>query len=199
METFNGRLEEQLLLCYAGLLSSGRIVTPTGVSDSHHRIPEAGMARTYLRTDAGVTTFDDAAFVAAMRAHGTIVSTGPFIDLVVRNDSGASAGPGGTIAAGGAPLRLSMRVVAPSWIEVERVALYGGESCPDATGECAPLRTWTTTALGDGVWLELVDESLTVGGDTWVFARADGSRDMGPVYPGRTPFAHTAAILIDAP
>ncbi len=156
------------------------------------------MGRTYLRTGVDAAGLTDDAFVTAMRAHSTIVTTGPFIELSV-GDGATSARPGDTLAATSTSLTVSIRVLAPSWIEVESVSLYGSEACPDAGGACTPLMTWPASPGAPGVWLEEIDVPVAVSGDTWLYVRADGSRDMAPAYPGHRPFAHTAAVLVDVP
>lgn len=200
METFNGRLEEELLLRYVGLLNAGFVITPVGVSDSHARIPEAGMARTYLRTDATPGTLTDEEFIRALRTTATVVTTGPFLELTVR-DSAREAGLGDTLTTAEPNVTVSIRVSAPSWIPIETVRLFANAGCPDAGGECMPLMTWgdaVPLSPTGAVWLE-IEVILPTAGIAWLFLRADGGADLGPVYPGRRPFGHTSAVLLRSP
>ncbi len=199
MESVNGGVDEALLLAYVGVLGTGKRVTPVGVSDSHWRLPPIGQARTFLRSSAdGVAGFDETELVRALRSGATVVSTGPFVALEVENGAGASAGPGETLHVPAGAVSMSVRVLAPSWMPVERVSVVASWRCPDASGECSPVHVWggTDPLVPDGaVWLDTTLD-LDVPGDGWLFVRADSEADMAPFYPGVTPFAHTAAVRL---
>ncbi len=198
METVNGGLEEELLLAYAGILNTGKMVTPVGVSDSHWRVPLVGQARTFVRTTATtVADFDEAELVRAVRAGATVVSTGPFLDVTVSSGD-AVAGPGEVLVVEGGEVTLRVRALAPSWLPIETVSVVASWQCPDADDACSPVHRWgeDTPLVPDGAsWLDAT-VTLTVPGDGWLFVRADGSADLGPAFPGVEPFAHTAAVRL---
>ncbi len=197
METINASLEEELLLRYVGLLNSGHRVIPTGVSDSHTRVPEIGMARTYFRSDATASDLTDDEFVRAMQSGATMPTMGPFLELTVR-DSVSDAGPGEVLTTSDAMVTVSVRVQAPSWIPIETVSLYTNADCPNMAGECDPLFVWgvddALLPIG-AVWLE-TEMTLPIEGIDWLFIRADSTADMSPVYPGRHAFGHTSAVFV---
>ncbi|MCI0632532.1 MAG: hypothetical protein L0206_01220, partial [Actinobacteria bacterium] len=150
-------------------------------SDSHHRIPEAGYGRTYARLDGAATP---EAIATAIRDGHTVVSAGPMIHFT---DQSGAFGVGDTIELGSAgDITLAIRVEAPAWIPVETVTIVG---------EGEELETIDVGGGGGPVW---VDEERTyaVSKDTWFVVRADGTSDLGPVYPGGTPFAITSPIYV---
>ncbi|MEK6607967.1 MAG: CehA/McbA family metallohydrolase, partial [Myxococcota bacterium] len=193
METHNGKggPNEGLFSTYMSLLDHGKRVAPTGVSDSHHRIPEAGFARTYVKLMAGgPADIDTDDFVAAMLGAATIVTTGPFIRFTAETDSG----PGDTVTVDDGMVTLHVEVLAPSWVPVERVRVFGGGG--------SEVMEWGTEELpldpAPPVWLDEVIE-VAVTANTWFLVRVDGpaDQDLAPVAPGALVYAHTAAIFVE--
>lgn len=208
METKNGKgaVNEGLFDVYLGLLNHGARVAPTGVSDSHHRIPEAGSVRTYTRLDAtGPAEFDVQDFASAILSAHTVVSGGPFIRLEAEGEGG----PGDTVMVSDGDVTLDIQVAAPSWIPIERIRIYQGQVA--APGESAALGDALVVMEWDSVendipdvpypapmWLDEQVE-LPVTEDTWFLVRVDGTSDLTPVYAGALPFAHTAAVFVEVP
>jgi hypothetical protein len=193
MEVHNGGGSggrKALIGFWLSLIDTGHRVAPLAASDAHGRIPEVGVARTYVRTGAAGRAVD--AVARATAALHTVASTGPFIELA----SADGAGPGDTRRAGpGQPLELVIRVWAPSWMPLDEVYLLaGGNEIArwDATTE-PPLALASTA----GLWLQhrvLVEPAE----DEWYAVEAVGSVDLAPVYPGMRPWAITAPLFVDA-
>jgi hypothetical protein len=193
MEVHNGGGaggRQALMSYWMSLIDFGHRVAPLAASDSHGRIPEVGVARTYVRT--GAAGRDVEAVARATAALHTVASTGPFIEL----NTADGAGPGDTRGAGpGQPLELVIRVWAPSWMRLDEVQLLAGGS---------ELAHWDSTTeppvalrATPGVWLEehvLVEPAE----DEWYAVQTFGSVDLAPVYPGMLPWAITAPLFVDA-
>lgn len=170
---------------YFGLLNHGKRVGITGVSDSHHRVPEAGFARTYVWLDEEEPTPNAIAF--AVRDGHTVVSAGPMIFFRMDDGAGGQLREGDTLALE-APgtVHLSFRVEAPSWIPIETVTLIQ---------EGVEIET-IDVVDGAPVWLD-VTRDVPVDQDTWFTVRADGTSDLAPAYSGGEPFALAGAIFVD--
>ncbi len=200
MESVNGSFDEPLLRAYAGMLGTGKEVTPVGVSDSHWRVPFIGQARTFLRSSVSdLSAFDETELVRALRSGATVVSTGPFLVLEVESSGRGPVGPGEVLDVVAGRVTVRVRALAPSWMPIEKVSLVASWQCPDAAGGCEPVHVWGEAdplVPGDGgVWLD-ASVSLDVPGDGWLFVRADSAADMAPIFPGTSPFAHTAAVRL---
>ena len=186
MEIQNGKGgADRQVPVYYGLLNHGKRVGVTGVSDSHHRIPEAGFARTYVWLGDEEPTPE--AIAIAVRDGHAVVSAGPMIFLRADAGDGAQVREGDTLSLD-APgmVHLAIRVEAPSWIPVETVTLVQ-EGVDVETIEVVD---------GAPVWLDVTRE-VPVDRDTWFVVRADGSSDLAPAYSGGEPFAMAGAILVD--
>ncbi len=165
---------------YADLTARGQLITPVGVSDSHTwTAGNPGLNVTFLRTGGTLAEFGPEVLKAAMNTRETVVSHGPYIEAL----AGGEWAPGRKLTSE----TIAVRVLAPSWIPVERVVLYRdgivvSESACDGT---APLWCETTFQLGgdaDASYI-VVAESLTA--------------PISAVWPGRLAWAATSAILND--
>jgi hypothetical protein len=164
---------------YLDLVSRGREVTPTGVSDSHtHTSGGFGLNQTFLYSGGTLAEFDDDALRAAMAASATVVSRGPMILATV---DGAWA-PGVTFTG---EADLTVQVLAPSWMPVEQVVLWEDGvaaetvACPEE-GSCTV--EFSLSPVDDAAYV-VVAESL--------------SRPMVYAHAGELAWAMTAAIKVD--
>ena len=181
MELLNDGLYSDYFPYYADLTAHGKLITPVGVSDSHGwTAGDPGLNLTFLNTGTTLAGFGPQVLETAMAARATVVSHGPYIEALV---DGAWA-PGQVVTDG----RVEVRVLAPSWVPVERVALYrdGTEVEEFACDGTVPV--WCTGGfdLGtdvDGSYI-IVAESL--------------SAPISAVWPGKLAWAATSAILFDA-
>lgn len=188
LEVFNGdhydhvAKVERVLEDWYALLNAGYIETATGNSDSHKaEYQEAGVPRNYVlvpNDDPG--SFDEAAFVEAIRKHRVTVSSGPFVTI-----EAGSARIGDVIAPG--KVKLRVKVQAPPWVDVDKVEIVK---------RGVVVKTWTTGFQQGAVRL---DEEADIDGapGDWVIAVARGSKPMSYLYRrGATPFAFTNPIFV---
>ncbi len=171
-------------------LDQGLRPVGTGVSDSHGRLSGAGNARTYVQTGAdSVADLDVDDFFTNLAAGRAVVSSGPFVTLEAGYE-GDTAEIGDTLVAPQATL--SMRVLAPSWMAVQEVRLYGRG--------CELLDTFLIDT-------DLADPPLWFEGETEVYPLEDGYYmlevhgwgDMAPMWSGGRPYALTNPVFVDLP
>ena len=164
---------------WLSLLLQGESIVATANSDSHRLGVIVGLPRTYVAlpddTPAG---FDEAAFVASLRAGRVFGSTGPLIDA--RLDG---AGPGEIHS--GASGTLEVSVAAAEWVPVAewRVRVNG------ALVHRAPIDRGATATL-----------PLTFEADALVTLEVEGPAEgiYRDAFPGFVPFAFTNPIRVDA-
>jgi hypothetical protein len=192
------RLDESLRDFYT-LVDHGRLVAPVGNSDTHdlNTILD-GTARSYVFVDRPNTApFDEAAFVAAIRARRVVATSGPWLDVEVAAAPGRrTVGPGQHLRARGT-----------AWIDitVEQARFAAAERIRIAVGGRRQPRTITVPPGARRFrWTGAVELGPA---DTWIGVTADGDtplpaeltgtlhRDAGR--PGVTPFAIASPILVD--
>jgi hypothetical protein len=104
-----------------GLLNRGIVLTPVGASDSHDVSRFiVGQGRTYIRckgVDAG--NIDVAEAVANFRGGKVLVSCGLLTEIVVNERYGP-----GDLAPASDEIKVAVRVLGPSWVTADTVALY---------------------------------------------------------------------------
>ncbi|HSK02388.1 MAG TPA: CehA/McbA family metallohydrolase [Kofleriaceae bacterium] len=181
------------------LVDRGRPLAPLGNSDAHdlNSILD-GAARSYVFVDRPATApFDEAGFVAAIRARRTVATSGPWLDVEVAPARGRpTAGPGGSIRARGA-----------AWVDVtvEQTRFVRTRRLRIAVGGRPP----RTIAIPPGVRRFRWTGAVQIGpADTWIGVSADGDAPLpaevtGDLHqeagrPGVTPFALASPILVDA-
>jgi hypothetical protein len=178
---------------YFTFLDHGHVLTPMGNSDTHDlNWVLDGTARTYVYVDDPRTKpFDEAAFIAALRARRVVATTGPWLDVEVSGAGAGTVGPGQFLRARG-KVRVDIELVQAKFVKAERVTIHVGGQPPRVLGT------------------ERIQTEIEVGSqDTWLSVTADGDtpmpKEITGTYqldkwkrPGVTPFAITAAILIDA-
>lgn len=177
------------------LLGAGRRIAGTGNSDSH------GLALEQVGFPVNLVQAERAEDVpAAVRAGRLAVSTGPVIDLVVR-DADHIKGPGETFAATQGWADVIITVRAAPWVPVKELRLvHDGEVV-----HRAPI------PAGSGVSRGRVMLRRPVTEDGWLLVEAgwpiDDDREISPavpgvygrVAPGYVPLAFTNPVWLDAP
>jgi hypothetical protein len=189
LEVFNGddysdlaRVETCMRDWYA-LLDAGMRVTATGNSDSHMlTYQEPGVPRNYVRVgDDAPASFDERAFVDAVRRGRVVVSSGPFVHLT------AGGGEVGDTIGVGDGVDVRVRVEAPPWVDVSTVQLV-------RRGEI--VATWRPHATTDPVRLDVTARVALRPGD-WVLAIARGDRPMAFLHrTGALPFGFTNPVYV---
>lgn len=181
---------EQLRDILCAHLDQGLRRVGTGVSDSHGRLSGSGYGRTYVETRAA--TFDDLAvedFFSNLAAGRAIITSGPFATLEAEYE-GDVAAIGDTLIAPQATLR--MEVLAPSWMTIEEVRLFGPG--------CELLETYAVDpeTVQAPLWFE--DETVVYPvEDSYYMLEVHGWGDMGPMWSGGRPYALTNPVYVEAP
>ena len=98
-----------------------------------------------------------------------VTSRGPFIESSLVPGSEVSAGTEWTVTA-----------LSPSWIVVDKVSLYRNAELVESVDGTTATFTLDPTE------------------DAWYTVHATGNTEMSPVFGGRTPWAMTAPIFVDA-
>lgn len=197
LEIINGKSRDNWLSelsIWYGHLNHGRKVTGTGVSDSHHRIPEPGYGRTYVGVPMDVTV--PAAFTGDLLARGLIsqnvvVSGGPFIRF---GTADGLKGMGET--ATGATVRLKFEVLAPLWmgpldfrVNANGLSVITQESLVGCTQDETSITRYSCE----------FDASPSI--DSWYNVEtrtaSTAPQTLDPVYPGAIPFSVSGPIYVD--
>jgi hypothetical protein len=209
LEVWNGfdlshpALVERNLAEWIAMLMRGRRVIATGNSDSHTISTElAGYPRTYVDTTPDPATDPPADpntpfsfaqhLLSALRAGRAFVTNGPFVDLRVGDQ-----GPGRHVAPTDRRVRVELRILAPSWIEVDSVDVYLG----DRIVETFPIPARRARAV-DRTGLRFARTfDVPVERSSFVIAVVRGEAPMEELFARRDirPFAFTNPVWIDVP
>ena len=203
LELMNGHSMEQYRLTRAdwfSLLLQGEYRPATANSDSHSLREVVALPRTYVRL-SGVnrSTLDPAHFVGAVRRGFAYGSTGPLLDVELR-DLAPTSTESATAAAGrsGEPRRaqigelfsgrrglLCVGIRAAPWVPVSQARVYTNGTLTHRL------------PAGPGDTLEI---SMTFEADSFVTVEIEGepSRVYAALAPGFTPFAFSNPIFVDA-
>jgi hypothetical protein len=188
LEVFNGddyanraRVEECVRDWYA-LLNAGLRATATGNSDSHKlTYHEAGVPRNFVRvaTDAP-ESFDQRAFIEAVRRGRVVVSSGPFVTLRAGGGEIGDEIPPGDVS-------VEVHVEAAPWVDVRTVDLV-------RRGEV--VKTWNVERTALPVRLD-ASTRVTLKTNDWIVAVARGNEPMTILHRyGALPFALTNPIYV---
>jgi hypothetical protein len=210
VEIANGTsADNSLLNDYFTWLSSGRIKTATGVSDTHEAYNvAAGYSRTWLKIPSeDPRALTPTAFADAVKSHAAVASNGPFVRLSARKvEGGAAVGDsvdiGGTVSVpAGGELELKVDVQGPEWMRVDRIELYshapGREALAGAQNDAAPVPVATASLDAADSALEAVPGlpngfrrfhwvksfRVSAASDTWFVATVKGSNGVAAMFP----------------
>jgi hypothetical protein len=179
---------------WIGFLDSGKHVSCTGNSDSHHMTFNlGGYPRNYVAVgEVPIAKLDPAAVAAAVKAGHSYFTTGPIVEASI---GGKTYGDVATVSpARSGKLDLHVTVRAANWISVRVLTVLG----PGNT-------VLATRAIPSSTQIVRFDDTieLPAGRDGYAILRVDGDRPMAPnvgdigsflVYP----MAVTNPIWIDA-
>jgi hypothetical protein len=186
------------------LVDHGHLIAPLGNSDTHDlNWVLDGTTRSYVYVDDPRTSpFDEAGFIAAIRARRVVATSGPWLDIEAAPAEGATptVGPGQSLRAARSAW-LDITLAQARFVRTERIRITVGTPAGPALATTidvpAAARTyhWAgPVALGDT--------------DTWIGVTADGDTplplEQTGTYqkdrwkrPGVTPFAIASPILVD--
>ncbi len=178
MEVLNDGDYADYLPYYLDLVNRGYSPLPVGVSDSHNHKSGIGHSLTFLHHAAGAEP-EPEALLAAAKAGGSVVSHGPWIEATI----GGEPAPGQTFVG---EQTLDVSVWAPSWMSLDTLSLL-------RDGEVVE----TVALSGSSAERGSASFTLTPEADASYVLIASGSASMSPVYPGKVPWAMTAALRLD--
>ncbi|HVV86666.1 MAG TPA: CehA/McbA family metallohydrolase, partial [Kofleriaceae bacterium] len=180
------------------MIGHGLWVTGVGTSDVHHLSGVLdGVARTYVFVDDPRTQpFDEPAFVAAVRAHRAVATTGPWLDVeVAPAGGGAAAGPGQTVHAPGGQVTVDVELAQANFIHADHLrVLVGGQVVrtealdPDEQRH----RLTLTVPVTPPTWI-----GVDAGGDTPLPVELTGTYQLEKGRAGVTPFAIINPVRVE--
>ena len=187
------------------LVDHGHLVIGVANSDTHDlNWVLDGTARTYVFTDDPRTQpFDEAAFIAALRARRVVATTGPWLDVEAASAEGATptVGPGQSLVPQNGAVWLDVTVQQTKWVKVERIRITIGA----ATGPQLVQQIDVPAGVREHHWSGRIEVGDA---DTWIGVTADGDTAMPLEFTGTyqkdkwnragvTPFALISPILVD--
>jgi hypothetical protein len=199
---YEGKPINSPIVNWLQLLNQGRRIPGVVNTDAHYNFHGSGWLRNYVQspTDdpARIKTLD--VVHAAERGH-LVMTTGPFLEVSLGNDSAAEskAGPGDNLAAPGGKLRLKVRVQCPNWFDIDRVQVFVNGR-PD---EHLNFTRKTTPGRFSGTTLKFDQEiPLDLKTDAHVIVAAIGEHSrlgpvMGPDHAADLPVAVSNPIFVD--
>lgn len=184
-------------------IDHGRLIAPLGNSDTHDlNWVLDGTTRTYVFVDdPRVAPFDEAGFVAAIRARRVVATSGPWLDVEAAAARGATptVGPGQTLRARGTAW-LDVTLAQARFVRADRIRVtVGGAHGPELV---------ETIDVPAGRTFHWAGPVALGARDTWIGVTADGDTPL-PIeqtgsyqqdkwrHPGVTPFAIASPILVD--
>jgi hypothetical protein len=191
------RIDESVRDFYT-LVDHGVAVTAVGTSDVHHLSGVLdGVARTYVFVDEPRTQpFDEAAFIAAVRGHRAVATTGPWLDVEVAPvGGGAAAGPGQVVHAPGGQVVIDVELAQANFVRADHVrVLVGGKVVRDepiAAGARSH-RLKLTVPVTPPTWI-----GVDAGGDEPLPVELTGTYQIEKGRAGVTPFAIINPIRVE--
>ena len=198
------RLDDSVRDLYT-LVDHGHPVAALGNSDTHdYNWVADGAARSFVYVpDARTAPFDQAAFIAAIRARHTEATTGPYLEVRASPHEGApGVGPGALVAAESGGVWLDITVSVARFVVIDRIRVtVGTRRGPIVVATIPVVHGERTTHWAGRVPIEAADTwiGVTADGDTPLPLEQTGTyqRDKWK-RPGDTPFAVISPILVDA-
>jgi hypothetical protein len=177
------------------------VITPLGNSDTHDlNWVLDGTTRNYVYVDDPRTNpFDEAGFLAAIRARRVVATSGPWLDVEVAPAHGVTptAGPGQFVRPRDHAVWVDVTVAQARFVHTDRITITVGGRGAQVIAVPANVRShrWRgRVEVGDvDTWI-----GITADGDTPLPLALTGTyqRDKWK-HPGVTPFAIAAPILVD--
>jgi hypothetical protein len=186
---------------YYTFVDHGHVITPLGNSDTHDlNWVLDGTTRNYVYVDDPRTQpFDEAGFIAAIRARRVVATSGPWLDVEVAPAEGVTptAGPGQFVTPRDHAVWVDVTVAQTRFVHTDRITITVGG------------RGAQTIPVPPGVRQHRWRGRVEVGDvDTWIGITADGDTPLPLAltgtyqkdkwkHAGVTPFALASPILVD--
>jgi hypothetical protein len=190
------------------LTDHGVLVAPLGNSDTHDlNWVLDGTSRNYVympEDKLALKTFDESAFIAAIRKHRVVATTGPWLSVSASSSEGAKStvGPGEMVKPKSGGIWLDITLSQAKFVKTERIRItLGTDNGP---------RLFEEIDVPAGARTHHWAGRIPIGAlDTWVAVTADGDTALPLALtgsyqkdrwnrPGVTPYAIAAPILVDA-
>jgi hypothetical protein len=156
---------------WIGFLDSGKRVSCTGNSDSHHMTFNlGGYPRNYVAAgDVAINKLDPAAVAAQVKAGHSYFTTGPIVDATIEGKTYGDVATASPDRPGKVLLHVTVR--AANWISVGKLTVLG----PGNT-------VLATRAIATSTKIVRFDDTieLPAGHDGYAILRVDGDRPMAP-------------------
>lgn len=195
-----GRKRNNTIVNWLQLLNQGVVVPGVCNTDAHYNFHGSGFLRIYVQSPTDDPAQAKTLDVVHAAEQGRIVMTsGPYMEVVLSVDAENNAGPGETIAAPGGAAELAVRVQCPNWFDIDRVqVLVNGRMTPDSnfTREKTPGR------FAGGVVKFEQRIPLKLESDAHIVVVAAGEKSslgpvMGPDHRKDMPIAVSNPIFVD--
>ncbi len=198
LEVFNGRCgggeNLQVLADWFALYDRGLRKALGSGSDSHSEASGLGHPRSWIAVEKAAVDADPEALVAPLRARQSFVSCGPFVRFSTEDGVGMG-GLAGLDMSG--DVRFSVRVEAPSWMQVDTVRLLER----GVVVQTIDVDAWNASERPEGLRAGVRFEgsfTVTPTHDTWFVIEVLGAGGLEDFEPGDTPYAMTNPIDVDA-
>jgi hypothetical protein len=187
------------------MVDHGYLLIGLGNSDTHDlNWVLDGTARNYVFVDdTRVNPFDEAAFIAALRARRVVATTGPWLDVEAAPKRAASptVGPGQSLQPDAGGIWLDITLAQARWVKTERIRITIGSP----QGPKLVQQIDVDPNARERHWAGRVEVGAE---DTWIGVTADGDTAMPLEFTGTyqrdkwnragvTPFALISPILVD--
>lgn len=169
------------------LLNLGYRYTALGNSDTHGWTgTESGCPRNFVMSDTDDPAFiDDQAIADAVREHRVVASYGPFVRMFVDGEP-----IGSDVTASGDTVELELEVQAPTWMQVDRIELYGNGTL---------IKEWALQQPQDDSLVYHGVGPIELDGDTWLVAIVMGQGDLRPLFtPVEIPYVDLQMVVTEA-
>jgi hypothetical protein len=188
------------------MIDHGHLLIGVGNSDTHDfNWVLDGTARNYVFVDdARINPFDEAAFIATLRARRVVATTGPWLDVEAAPKQGSTPtiGPGQSLEPDAGGVWLDITLAQARWVKTERIRITIGSP----TGPKLVQQIDVDPNAREHHWAGRIDVGAH---DTWIGITADGDTAMPLEFTGTyqrdkwnragvTPFALISPILVDA-
>ena len=190
---------------WMSMLSSGRRVVAVGNSDTHTLGAYPGSPRTMVKGRSEGTS----GLVANLKKGAAYVTTGPLLDVEVKDASGATASPGDVFTPSGETITLVIKAQTPEWFELNRVDVVSNVFFVDPSVndkaprlvEATPIEKELKTRNNGATYYSYekeinisLDNPTFNGQDSWLIVRVAGTdTHLFPVIRGGGGTLNTAA------
>ncbi len=196
----NGRTQNNPIVNWLQLLNQGRRIPGVVNTDAHYNFHGSGFLRSYLKSGSDdPTKIETLEMVRAAEKGHVVMSNGPFLEVKLRDSSGAEGIAGDDMTIPGGKATLQVRVQCPNWFDIDRVQVF-------LNGRPVESLNFTRKQASDRFSDKVVkfdqEIPLTLDHDTHVIVAVIGEGSklgpvMGPDHKNDLPVAVSNPIFVD--